>query len=204
MDILPDIINHWLLHYGSFALFGLLALGIIALPVPEETLLIFSGVLICEGTFSWAPTIISAYLGSITGITVSYLIGSTGGLYVIKKYGGYVGIGENKMTIAHNWFERYGKWFLFIGYFIPGVRHFTGIFAGVSTLEYHNFALFAYTGALFWVMTFLSIGYFFGNYHREAIELVESNIELILSAALIAIGLFIYFKVRKKNSNREP
>ncbi len=201
MDILPDIINHWLLHYGYFALFGLLALGIVALPVPEETLLIFCGILICEGTFHWTPTIIAAYLGSVTGITGSYLIGMTGGLYVIKKYGGYVGISEKKMSIAHNWFDKYGKWVLFIGYFIPGVRHFTGIFAGVSSLEYHHFALFAYTGAFFWVMTFLSIGYFFGNYHQEALELIESNIEAVLTIALLAIGLFIFFKVKKNKSN---
>ncbi|MBA3602121.1 MAG: DedA family protein [Parachlamydiaceae bacterium] len=194
MDMLPEMLNVWLLNYGSFALFALLALGIIALPVPEETLLVFTGLLIQKGTLNFFPAFTAAYLGSIVGITGSYLIGHTGGLYVIKKYGSYIGLSEGKMDKAHYWFERYGKWILFIGYFIPGVRHFTGIFAGVTNLEYRHFALFAYSGAFFWVSTFITLGYFFGNYDQELFELVEGNLELILSLGVIAILLFICIK----------
>lgn len=198
--MLPEVFNNWLLHYGSFALFGLLALGIIALPVPEETLLVFTGYLIQNGTFNPVSAFIAAYFGSIVGITGSYLIGHTGGLYIIKKYGSYVGLSEEKMNKAHNWFERYGKWVLFIGYFVPGVRHFTGIFAGVADLEYHHFALYAYSGAFFWVTTFISIGYFFGTYNQALFELVESNMETILTCSVVAILLFIGIKKWKINS----
>lgn len=185
MEILPDMLNTWLLNYGSLALFALLALGIVALPVPEETLLIFSGFLVHQGTLSLLPTILAAFFGSAVGITLSYIIGTTGGLYLIKKYGPYVRITEVKITKVHNWFERYGKWVLFVGYFIPGVRHFTGIVAGISTLEYHHFALYAYTGAFFWISLFLSIGYFFGGYHRVFFEFIEQNIEQVLSGAFL-------------------
>ncbi|MBA3237857.1 MAG: DedA family protein [Parachlamydiaceae bacterium] len=195
MDMLPEGIEIWLLDYGSFALFFLLALGIIALPVPEETLLVFSGFLINKGTFAVAPTLLSAYFGSIVGITVSYLIGHTGGLYVVKKYGGYIGLTEAKFNRAHGWFENYGKWVLFVGYFIPGVRHFTGIFAGVADLEYRHFALYAYSGALFWVLLFISIGYFFGNYNQTVFEFIEGNVEIILTGSILIILLLIGIKV---------
>jgi len=202
MDILPDFINMWLLNYGSFALFFLLALGIIALPVPEETLLVVSGFLICQGVFSWAPTFIAAYLGSVTGITVSYIIGRTGGLYVINKYGKYIQLTHSKMNRVHNWFEHYGKWVLFFGYFIPGVRHFTGVFAGISSFEYHHFALYAYTGALFWVTLFLSIGYFFGNWHEAALTIIESNLEAFISGVFVTILVAIYLKVRSHRKKK--
>lgn len=201
MDLLPDFINTWLVQYGEFTLFFLLALGIIALPIPEETLLVFSGLFISQGTFSLIPTFLFAYFGSLTGITVSYLIGSTGGLYLIKKYGRYVGLSESKLLMAHNWFEHYGKWMLFIGYFVPGLRHFTGVFAGISTLEYSHFALFAYTGAFFWVATFLTVGYFFGNYYTHVFEIIESNLEitiLVLLTLFIAIGTFYYYRKKKQ------
>lgn len=201
MDILPDMFNVWLLNYGGLALFILLALGIIALPVPEETLLVFSGYLISQGTFIFIPTFIAAYLGSVCGITVSYLIGSTGGFYIAKKYGSYVGISEKKLAMAHDWFERFGKWVLFIGYFVPGVRHFTGVFAGISTLEYQHFALFAYSGAFFWVLLFLCVGYFFGNYYQNILKIVENNVELsvlTIIAVLLAIAfLRMFMKSRK-------
>lgn len=200
---LPEVLTDWLLNYGSFAIFGLLALGIIALPVPEETLLVFTGFLIQQEKFMLIPTVLAAYLGSITGITVSYLIGRTGGLYVIKKYGPYVGINDVKMEKAHSWFEHYGKWILFIGYFIPGLRHFTGVFAGMSTLEYAHFCVFAYSGALVWVSTFLSIGYFFGNFHQEAFELIESNVEAALTTFILFVLAVIGVVIWRKNRSNE-
>lgn len=157
-------LSTWLLEYGSFALFALLAAGIIAVPVPEESLMIVAGILMGQGNLSIGSTIISSLSGSICGITVSYLIGRTAGHYLILKYGKWVGFTEKKLKKAHEWFERFGTWALLFGYFIPGVRHLTGLCAGMTDLEPPRFALFAYVGALLWVSTFLSIGYFFGEY----------------------------------------
>lgn len=190
MDFLPETLNLWLLNYGSFALFGLLALGILALPVPEETLLVFTGALLRQGSLDPFSTICAAYFGSIVGITGSYLIGHTGGIYLVKKYGPYIGFSDAKMAKIHDWSEHYGKWLLFIGYFIPGIRHFTGVFAGVSDMEYRHFALYAYSGAAFWVATFLSIGYVFGHFPRRIYELIESNIEIVMGTGLV-LGLLI-------------
>jgi len=203
MDMLPEILHYWLLNYGSFSLFFILALGIVALPIPEETLLVFSGILISKGIFYPIPTLISAFFGSVLGITLSYTIGSTGGVYLLHKYGPYVGLTSTKMEKVHSWFEHYGKWMLFIGYFIPGVRHFTGIVAGLSTLPYRDFALFAYTGAFFWVSLFLSVGYFFGGYQQQFFEFFEENVELTLTFLCLAVILAAllraqYAKSRKK------
>lgn len=203
MDFLPDIdhISAWLIHYGSFALFGLLALGIIALPVPEETLMVAAGVLMRSGHLKIPATYLAALGGSITGITVSYILGRTAGVYLIHKYGSWIGITAERHQKVHEWFERFGKWALFIGYFIPGVRHFTGFSAGTSNLEYHHFALFAYTGALVWVTTFISIGYFTGNYWIsviENIELTEDEIVLILFIAFLGV-LFYLLKKHKSD-----
>jgi membrane protein DedA with SNARE-associated domain len=203
MDMLPEMLQVWLLDYGSFALFFLLALGIIALPVPEETLLIFSGYLIHKGTFSFLPTFLFAYSGSIVGITVSYLIGHTGGLYIIKKYGSYIGLTNAKMDQAHSWFEHYGKWVLFIGYFVPGVCHFTGISAGITNLEYHYFALYAYTGALFWVLLFISVGYFFGSYNQTLLEFIEKNVEVVFTLGTLFILAIIGMQLWRVNKKRE-
>ena len=124
-----------------------LALGIIALPVPEETLMVLSGFLMSQGTLRIAPTILAATLGSICGITVSYLVGKTAGYYFLHKHGSWLGLTEDRLDKAHEWFTKFGKWALLIGYFIPGVRHFTGLSAGTTRLDYSLFATFAYLGA---------------------------------------------------------
>lgn len=148
-----------LLDNGPIVLFFLLALGIIALPIPDETLLVTAGYLIGRGKLTAITTILAAYLGSISGISASYLIGRTGGTFLIERYGHWIGLNESRLERTRHWFKRIGMWALFIGYFIPGVRHFTGYLVGSVRIHYVAFALFAYSGAIVWSSTFLTIGY---------------------------------------------
>lgn len=160
----------WLLHYGPYAIFTFLVLGIVLLPIPEETLLVLSGVLMNHGKLHFLSTIVAAFIGSMCGITISYLIGRLASDFFINKVGRWVGITKKHIDKAYAWYGRYGKWTLMIGYFIPGVRHLSGFSAGMTKLEFQNFALFAYTGACVWVSLFLFIGYFFGNYWLSIYE----------------------------------
>lgn len=196
-----DALSYWLTHYGAFTLFILMALGIIAFPIPEETLMVLAGVFMQQGSIPIIPTLIAALLGAMTGITVSYLLGRFVGKYVLLRFGSYVGITEKHIDKAHNWFERFGKWALSIGYFIPGVRHFTGITAGISQLEYLHFALFAYLGALFWVTTFVSIGYFVGGKWFLSLKMNEVSADTIfVLIILLVIAVFFYTHWKKKSS----
>lgn len=190
MHPIHDLFILWLKQYGSFALFGMLALGILALPIPEETLMVFAGVLMRKGKLYLIPTIIAAYGGALLGITVSYLCGRGGLHYFLKKYHEKKGAVE-KIEKLHEWFHRFGKWTLFFGYFIPGVRHFTGLAAGIGKLKYSEFALFAYTGGILWVSLFLSIGYFFSQYFDHLYRLFAPHLDLVIT--LIILGIFFYF-----------
>lgn len=201
------MLSIWLLKYGSFAIFGLLALGIIALPVPEETLMVLAGILMANEKLHEIPTIIAAYAGSMCGITVSYLLGRVADNFIIHKFGRWVGLSEQKIKIAHHWFARFGKWTLVIGYYIPGIRHLTGFAAGATSLEYKKFALFAYSGAFIWVSTFLSIGYFLGDYWIAILEKIEYNLTEIVIVVVVLVTLFFvvrhfYNKIKKRKHTK--
>jgi membrane protein DedA with SNARE-associated domain len=155
LDHFPQL----LAHYGSLALFILLALGIVGLPIPEETLLVTVGFLLSKGKLSFISVLPAAYLGGMCGISLSYLLGRTAGSFLVKKYGYWLGITPVRMEKAHLWFQRIGVWSLFIGYFIPGVRHFTGYVAGTLRVNFKKFALFAYGGEMVWASLFLALGY---------------------------------------------
>jgi membrane protein DedA with SNARE-associated domain len=199
MEHLPEPLLNWLLQYGSFALFGLLALGIIAFPVPEETLMVVSGILMSEGKLHVPSTIIAAYAGAMCGITISYALGSIFGFYLLDKYGGGLGFTDDKKQYVQSWFERYGKWTLFFGYFVPGIRHFTGFTAGASRLKYREFALFAYCGAIVWASLFLSIGYFFEEYWLSLFRYFEEYLDQILTISLLVLLVYlVYLFFRKK------
>jgi membrane protein DedA with SNARE-associated domain len=189
-------IEIWIAHYGYAAIFGLLVLGIVGLPVPDETLLAFSGYLVFHGRLRLPLAYGSALAGSLCGITLSYTLGRTFGLGLIHRYGRYLRITEDNVQRAHAWFARAGHWALTFGYFVPGVRHLTAFAAGMSELEPHQFAVFAYPGGCAWVASFMGLGYFLG----ERWQAVERNVHhyLLLGTVLAVIGLAAWLVWRKR------
>lgn len=163
----------WINHYGSIVIFLCLALGIIALPIPEESLLLLLGFLMAKEKLPLFSTILAAYLGTCCGITGSYGLGLLTSHYINRGWGRYIGLTEKRFLMAHNWFERIGKWALTIGYFIPGVRHLTGYVAGTLKLCYRHFALYAYSGGLIWSSLFMGLGYFFFNHRHTIVNLLH-------------------------------
>lgn len=190
----------WISQYGYPAIFFLLMLGIVGLPVPDETLLTFTGYLIFSRHLKLAPAFIAVLAGAICGITLSYLLGRTFGLALIHRFGKYIHLTEERLAKAHRFFERAGHWSLTFGYFIPGVRHLTAYAAGVSYLEPHIFALFAYMGAFFWASTFLALGYFLGERWQE----VSGQIHAYLVAGACGAGVLIalYFVWRRRRAKQ--
>ena len=189
----------WITEYGYVAIFCLLMFGIAGLPVPDETLLTFTGYLVFKGHLSLVPAFAATLAGSGCGITLSYALGRVFGLKLIHRYGRYLRIREDHIVKAHAWFERVGHWGLTFGYFVPGVRHVTAYAAGMSDLESPQFALFAYSGAVLWVSTFLGLGYFLG----ERWLAVERNIHhyavvLTVGAAVLIAAWFIWRKLARK------
>lgn len=180
--------------YGYIGIFSLLVLGIVGLPVPDETLLVFSGYLAFKGDLHIVPTIASAFLGSACGITISYALGRSVGTYLITTYGHIVHITPQKMDHVHDWFNRVGRWGLMFGYFLPGIRHLTAFTAGTSKLKLPVFALFTYTGGFLWSVTFISVGYFLGKEWVHVSEKVHRT--FLIGSGIVILILVVYFLVQ--------
>lgn len=175
-------------------------LGIVGLPIPDETLLVLVGYLVMKGTLQAVPAFATALAGTIGGITVSYLLGRTGGVHLIRRYGTKLHITGNNVTLVRRWFDRIGKWTLLIGYFIPGLRHVIAIVAGASGLQTRSFAIFAYSGAFIWSSIFISIGYIVGREWRVLMEAIRG---LQLTVVLImAIAGVLYILLLKRMSRK--
>jgi len=191
----------WISQYGYFAVFVLLMLGIVGLPVPDETLLAFSGYLAFKGNLSLPLAFAAAWAGSTCGITISYYLGRTFGLALIHRYGKYLRITEEHVMKAHAWFERVGHWGLTFGYFVPGVRHLTAYAAGMSEVAPRQFALFAYSGGFLWAATFISIGYFLGE-RWQAVEGQIHHYAVIFT--MVAAALLVVYLIWRKFFARKP
>jgi membrane protein DedA with SNARE-associated domain len=195
-----DSLLTWLSHYGYVGLFLLLLLGIVGLPVPDETLLVFSGYLISKGRLHPALTFVSGFCGSACGISISYLIGRAFGYRFVLRYGRYVHLSPKRIDDVNRWFHRMGHWLLTIGYYIPGGRHFTAFVAGMSNLDYRTFAAFAYPGAAIWVSSFLALGYFVGDKWEATFALVHRYM-LFVSVAAVLVAAAVWW-IRRTRAKR--
>src|SRR5256884_9165734 len=110
-------------------------LGIVGPLIPDETILVLSGIAVHRGELQLAPTIAVAFAGSLCGITLSYILGRTGAIYVLERFGPLNRWVGRHLPQVERGFERYGKWTLFFGYFIAGVRNFTALTAGMGKLH---------------------------------------------------------------------
>jgi membrane protein DedA with SNARE-associated domain len=196
-----ETFTYWLSRYGYFGLFSLLMLGIVGVPIPEETLLTFSGVLVYRGHLELLPTLLAAFLGSCCGITVSYGLGRFFGLMLTTRFGRMLHVNPEKVEQVHLWFERVGHWGLLWGYFLPGIRHLTAILAGATRLRYADFALFAYAGALVWSFTFVSLGALAGRQWARVSAEVHHN--LLIASGVVAALVLCALVVRQVMARRQ-
>jgi membrane protein DedA with SNARE-associated domain len=188
------------LHFKYFGIYFLLMFGVIGLPLPDETTLIFLGYLVSRNKLLLLPTLAATFLGSATGVSLSFLLGRTFGIFLLKRFGRKFNITEAQIGRMHAWFERVGKWGLPIGYFLPGIRHLNAYIAGSAKLEYPVFALFAYPGALIWTMLFVLAGNYLGEGWEQISDQWRGKV-LIGAGVLVAVGLSVW--LWKKMSARK-
>jgi membrane protein DedA with SNARE-associated domain len=190
-----QFVMHLVESYGYPGIFGTLVIGIFGAPIPDEILLSFAGYLAFKGELKLHLAILTAFLGSICGISLSYGVGRFFGLYLFEKYGRFVRITPERMRLAHDWFGRYGKWTLVAGYFIPGLRHLIACLAGASRLGFSTFALFAFTGGLFWTGSYIIFGYYMGKDWNRLSEKLHQH--LLIGSIAVAAALLGWFLIRR-------
>ncbi len=195
---MEHILLHWISQYKYLGIFILLMLGIVGVPIPDETLLALTGYLLVKGRLAMLPAFASAISGSLCGITLSYMLGRSGGYYLIHTYGYKIGITAEKIAQAGLWLDRTGKWALAIGYFIPGVRHLTALTAGATRMKYHHFAAYAYSGGIIWSTLFILAGYFFGKGWDGTSA--EIHHWVLAASGAIVCFLLIYYRIKRKRS----
>lgn len=188
-------------QYEYAALFALLMLGIIGLPVPDETLLVFAGYLTFKQQLSFLPAAATAFLGSACGITLSYWLGRTLCDYLAASLERRLGIDAGKLQAVEAWYRRRGKYALVAGYFLPGLRHLTAFIAGSSKLPFPVFAAYAYSGALLWAVSFLTLGYLLGDEWARSSERIH---RVLLAVAVLASVAAAVFLLRRRRASCTP
>jgi membrane protein DedA with SNARE-associated domain len=194
----------WIGRYRYGAIFTLLMLGILGLPVSDESLLIFVGYLSFKGTLQLEPAVATAFLGSATGISLSYALGRFVGLPALFKFGYLFHLRADHLVRAQQWVERWGKYSLLVAYFIPGFRHLGALILGAALLPPTVFARFAYTGALIWSTSFIGIGYIGGEEWNQLSPLAHRTLVLVTLLVLLTLAIGVAWWLMRRSVTSQP
>jgi membrane protein DedA with SNARE-associated domain len=190
-------VDYLIAHFGYFGIIIVLIGGIVGLPVPDEVLLTYVGFKVSQGTLSYILSLLSAFVGAMGGISLSYFIGYKFGLPIIKKFGPKIHITEKKINRTQKLFIKVGPFLILVGYFIPGVRHLTAYVAALNSFPFRKFAAYAYTGAFLWSFTFVTLGRKLGE-DWHLVEFYVSKYSIYLILFFLVLSVMVYFFWRRK------
>src|SRR5215210_1621472 len=181
-------------HYGYLViLFGVM-LESTGVPLPGETILIASGILVQRGTLDLGDVIFFGILGAVVGDQIGYWIGREGGRLFILRWGRYVFITPERLARAEAFFARHGGKAVFLARFFSGLRVFGALVAGMSRMRWGTFILYNALGGAVRATAAVLVGYFLGS----SLGVVErwTGRASILLLALVVLALVLYLSYR--------
>ena len=172
--------------------------GLVVWPfLPGDTLLFVTGALAAAGGMDIAAVMAVLVAAALTGDNVNYGIGRWIGPRVFH-YEKSRWFNPGHLARAHAFYERHGGKTIILARFLPIVRTYVPFVAGIGAMPYARYIGFCIAGALAWVVSLCTAGYFFGN-----IPLVKSNLSaVIVLIVLVSISPGIYAWLRARSIQR--
>ncbi len=177
---LRDIVQ----QYGTLVYFFLFLVvfcetGLVVTPfLPGDSLLFAGGTLAGAGLLNY-PAICAVLLGAaISGDQVNFRIGRHVGPPIFEK--DYRWLKRKHLQQAHEFYERHGGKAIILARFIPIIRTFAPFVAGVADMRQDRFLFFNVSGALLWVFSLVTAGYFLGSR-----PFVQNNFSLIIYGIIL-------------------
>lgn len=190
-----ELITLFLTEWGYLALFVLMALENMNIPIPSEIILGFAGFLVYKQIFSFIPTIIIGTIAGIVGSLLSYWLGYKGGRAILLKYSTTQNLTTKKLVAANSWFQKYGGIAVFTGRLLPGIRTFISLPAGIARYDLSKFIILSLFGTIPWTLFLVYLGVMLGeNWHI----LLNWKLEILIASILLVLFIFIVFYLFKK------
>jgi membrane protein DedA with SNARE-associated domain len=205
LALFTDQIQRAVAHNGYLAVFVLTLLGSACIPIPSEVVLGFAGALTTsafaasvlgpgEPPLDPAWVVVWGVAGSLVGSWLAYALGAWGGRPAIDRWGRYLLLRPHEVDRAHDWFERRGDAVVFLGRFVPLVRAFVSLPAGVARMPLLRFSVFTFLGVLPWTFCLVLAGRLLGD-RWHTIHRFLLPITIAAAAASVA---FLVWWIRKR------
>jgi membrane protein DedA with SNARE-associated domain len=204
MDFLHNslqLIEHYMLVYGYWAVFFGVMLENAGVPVPGETILLIAGYYASTGEFNIALVMIIAASGAVVGDNIGFAIGHHYGRGFLLRVGRFFFLTPKRLEHMENYFESHGNKTILVARFITGLRVFAALLAGASRkMPWRVFVLYNMAGAILWSIVITTLGYLFGASLPLLVKWVGRSGTILLIAAVV-IGVIVW-RVRRHRANK--
>lgn len=143
--------------------------------LPGDSLLVTAGLFAARGDLNmWTLNVLVA-LAAIAGDTVGYGIGARVGPRLFTREDSLF-FNKKHLITTREFYERHGPFTIVIARFMPIVRTFAPVVAGVGTMSYPRFLSYNVFGGIGWVVSMTCIGYFLG----KAVPNIDRHIHIVI------------------------
>lgn len=153
MDLLHHgaaLVGPYLQTYGLFALFALISLESVGLPLPGETALIACVALAYEGAFPILAVFMIASSAAVLGDGIGYCVGRFGGRILLERFGSRIGLTTERRIWVEDLYTRHGAIVVVAARFVPVLRQLNGPVAGTLAMPWPIFFVANCVGAVLW------------------------------------------------------
>ncbi|XBH21428.1 VTT domain-containing protein [Jonesiaceae bacterium BS-20] len=199
--------DHLINSFGTYALIGIIAIvfietGLLFPFLPGDSLLFTAGMLVALGDLNFPLWLLCTLLffAAFAGDQVAYFIGNKAGPRIFNRPDSRI-FKQVYITKTNEFFDRYGGRTIILARFVPIVRTYAPVAAGIGKMPYRHFISYNVIGALLWGVGVTVLGYFLGQ-----IPFVHANIEIILVAIVFISVLPVIIEVGRGwlSSRRTP
>lgn len=188
--------------FGYAAIFLLVAIEGLGVPLPGETALLvaaaLSGAATSQGNLDIRVVIAVAAIAAITGDTGGYVLGRRWGRPLLARWGPRVGLSATRLALVERFFARYGVLAVFFGRYQAVFRTYIGMIAGIAHMPFRRFFPVRLASCVVWAVIFGLLGYYLGRQWPRVQSVVHAfGLAAALVGAAIVVAAAIFLVLRR-------
>ncbi|MBI2147820.1 VTT domain-containing protein [Candidatus Woesearchaeota archaeon] len=167
--------------------------------LPGDSLLVTAGLFAARGDLNIYYLILLLSFAAVAGDSVSYFIGSTAGNALFRREDSRF-FKKKYLLAAQAFYERHGKKTILLARFVPVIRTFAPVVAGIAKMKYSQFFMYNLFGGILWVASMLLVGFFLG----KSVPNIEENIHIVIFIviALSFVPVIVeHIRIKKKQAS---
>jgi membrane-associated protein len=170
--------------------------------LPGDSLLVTAGLFAAKGDLNIFVLNALLMVCAVSGDAVGYYIGKKLGPALFRKEDSLL-FKKKHLIATHEFYERHGGKTIIIARFVPVVRTFAPVVAGMANMSYRHFAMFNIIGGVGWVFSMTMIGYLLVTLFPATEKHIETVIIIVIFVSLLP-GIIEFLRARAKSKNAPP